>query len=31
MGQSFGYTVWHENFMVVTFYGSPLNGLDEKL
>ena len=24
-------TVWHENFMVVKFYGSPLNRLDEKL
>ena len=26
-----GYTVWHENFMVVKFYGLPLNRLDEKL
>ena len=24
-------TVWHENFTVVKFYGSPLNCLEEKL
>ena len=24
-------TVWHENFTVVKFYGSPLNSLDENL
>ena len=24
-------TVWHEKFMVVKFYGSPLNRLDKKL
>ena len=24
-------TVWHENFTVVKFYGSPLSHLDEKL
>ena len=25
------HTIWHNNFTVVKFYGSPLNRLDEKL
>ena len=28
---SFRHTVWHKNFMVVKFYGSPHNHMDKKL
>ena len=28
---TFAYTVWHENFTVIKFYGLPLNCVNEKL